>query len=476
MTNATSSNRSRLWKPALLTLLGLSAGAGALFYLSEDVRQFVAVEGLDAIGSAAEDRMADAAQTSGEAGNVAAEFIETPIIAREIAPDVWQATGVGNTHLISTSAGQVLFDTGLSTQAGKQYKALEEALGEIDLSHIILSHSHADHSGGPKLWLRSGVDVVTHEEFVEEQRYLTELQGYFWHRNRTLFPFMPEEPPTMDLIAYGGIEPTIEVDNDEPLSIEQGGVTMQVLALPGAEGADNLVLWLPEQRILFSGDFFGPIFPQFPNVFTMRGEKIRKPIEYIASLETVIALDPLMIVPSHKDPITDQAVIREGLVKMRDAVRFVHDATIAAMNDGKTVEQAMRDIALPAELALTQEHGRVSWAVKSIWEYYATWFHFDRTTELYPVAASEVYGDIVELAGGEALTQRARSLLDAGEPVKALHLIDIVLEGGDDTPALEVRRDALMELKQRAQATTRNSYELYWLDYRLRDTEERLAP
>ena len=36
----------------------------------------------------------------------------------------------------------------------------------------------------------------------------------------------------------------------------------------------------------------------------------------------------------------------------------------------------MASIELPPELALTQEHGRVSWAVKSIWEYYMTWFHF----------------------------------------------------------------------------------------------------
>lgn len=456
-------------------LLVVALGAGGILYFSDGARQRAQVEALDAIGSAAEDRMAEAAQSSGSAGNVAAEFINTPIEAREISDGVWQATGVGNAHLITTSEGAVLFDTGLSTQAGKQFKVLEEAVGDISLTHIVLSHSHADHSGGTKLWQRDGVEIVAHEEFAEEQRYLTELQPYFWNRNRTLFPFMPEEPPTLDLVAYGGIEPTIEVDNDEPLVFTQGGVRFEVLALPGAEGADNLVLWLPEKRILFSGDFFGPLFPQFPNVFTMRGEKIRKPIEYIASLEKVMELEPAMIVPSHKDPIRDGEVISSGLVKMRDAVQHVHDETVAAMNAGKTLEQAMTEIALPEELALTQEHGKVSWAVKSIWEYYATWFHFDRTTELYPVPISEVYGDLADLAGEEALVDRARGYLSNSEPEKALHLTDIVLEEGDLRLALEVRRDALTALKTRAEQTTRNSYELYWLDYRLRDTEERLS-
>ena len=70
----------------------------------------------------------------------------------------------------------------------------------------------------------------------------------------------------------------------------------------------------------------------------MRGEKIRKPVEYIKSLERIIELAPDMIVPSHKDPIIDKTVIMDGLVKMRDATRFVHDATVAGMNAGTAMK------------------------------------------------------------------------------------------------------------------------------------------
>ena len=84
-------------------------------------------------------------------GSVAAEFINIPIEAREIAPGIFQATGVGNAHLITTDAGDVLFDTGLATQVPKQMDALKQVHPEIDLTHIIVSHSHADHSGGVKV-------------------------------------------------------------------------------------------------------------------------------------------------------------------------------------------------------------------------------------------------------------------------------------------------------------------------------------
>lgn len=463
---------SKILKWIGFSLLLIVLGFALIFGLSKSARKSAQIQALDKISDVAVKRMTSNPEAK---GSVAADFINIPIEARELSKGVWQATGVANAHIIQTNAGDVMFDTGLATQVTKQMKVLRTAIPDLDLSHIIVSHSHADHQGGVKFWKGDKTEIITHVEFGEEQRYLTELQDYFWGRNRTLFPFMPEKVPTIGLIAYGGVEPTITVRNGQPFSFSQGGVDFEVLALPGAEGADNIVLWLPQSKTLLSGDFFGPLFPQFPNIFTMRGEKIRKPVEYINSLDAVIALGPEMIVPSHKDPVTDKALIMDGLIKMRDATRYVHDATIAGMNAGKTVETLMQEIKLPAELALPQEHGKVSWAIKSIWEYYATWFHFDKTTELYGVPLSSVYQDIVEVGGELRLTEKAGSYVDAGEPLKALHLLDIVLGAEpNNVPALLVRKLALESLLMTAKSTHNNSYEIYWLNYRLRETEASL--
>jgi len=445
------------WLLAVFLLIGISVGL--LLKFSPSFKKTAEIRALDRIGDIATKRISENPDAR---GTVAAEFINIPIEAREIASGIWQATGVGNTHLITTSEKDVLFDTGLATQVPKQMNALNSAVSDLDLSHIIVSHSHADHQGG------------THTEFGEEQRYLTELQDYFWGRNRALFPFMPEKPPRLGLIAYGGIEPTIRVQNDKPYKFSQGGVDFEVYALPGAEGADNIVLWLPQRKILFSGDFFGPLFPQFPNIFTMRGEKIRKPVEYVNSLDVIIELDPDLIIPSHKDPVTDKDTIRLGLAKMRDATKFVHDATVDGMNAGRTVEELMASIELPPELNLPQQHGKVSWAVKSIWEYYATWFHFDKTTELYAVPQETVFNDIVELAGREGLTSKADMYNSRDEPLKAIHLTSFILEGDPKyKPALKAKKTALNMLLKDARSLN-NSYEIYWLTARLREVQASL--
>jgi len=450
----------RILKWLLLGVLAIGLIMGLVFLVSPNARKQAQLKALEKIGDVATEKIAS---NPDAAGTVAADFINNPIEAREIGPDIWQATGVANAHLIKTSEGHILFDTGLSTQVAKQIKELKPYMDGQDVTHIVVSHSHADHAGGTKAWFQKGMEIVAHAEFKEEQRYLTELQDYQWGRNRTLFPWMPEEPPTIGLIAYGGIEPTIEVVNDQPLKLTQGEREIEIHALPGAEGADNLVLWLPKERILFSGDFFGPIYPQFPNIFTMRGEKVRKPAEYIRSLEFVMALDPLMVVPSHRNPVTDKAQIDDGLRRMHGATKH------------KTVEELMAEISLPPELDLSQEHGKVSWAVKSIWEYYMTWFHFDKTTELYHVPPQTVNVDLVELAGEGKIVARARRYLDEGNPLQALHLLDII-ENPEGDEAHILREAALESLLADAKATTNNSYEIYWLTYRLRETREKLQP
>jgi alkyl sulfatase BDS1-like metallo-beta-lactamase superfamily hydrolase len=443
--------------------------AGALWiYFDEDVarklKQEAEIQSMAVIGDVATKRLASA---SGEGTHGAAvDLIKRPIEVREVAENIHYATGVGNTIMITTSEGVVLFDTGLVIQSANQLQILKDTVSDADVRYIILSHSHADHIGGTRFWMDEGTDIIAHQNFEEEQRYLSELQPYQYDRNRTLFPWMPawEDRPDIALMRYGGIVPTITVDDWETYAFTLGGIEFQVIGAPGAEGADNAVLWLPQQKVLISGDFFGPQFPQFPNIFTMRGEKVRKPVEYIKSLDRLIALNPDVILPSHLDPTIGAEKIRKGMQRIRDAVQYVHDETIAGMNAGKTVNQLMKEIKLPANLELVQNHGRVDWAVKSIWEYYMGWFRFESTTELYPIPAQDVYADLAQIAGNENLIALANNYLIQGEPVKTLHITEIALAGDpQNASALALRDQALVELLERAENGLRNDYEIYWL-------------
>ncbi|MCZ6828011.1 MAG: MBL fold metallo-hydrolase, partial [Gammaproteobacteria bacterium] len=452
----------------VVVLLGLVivVVAGYLSVGGKNIKKAATLASMEVIGNIAMRSMPD---------DAAGGFHRIPIEVTELADGIYQATGIANTHMITTSEGNVLFDTGIAIQTAKQLRLLKEE-SDAPVTHIILSHSHADHIGGTRYWKEEGTEVITHREFVEEQRYLKSLENYQWQRNRVLFPWMPETPSSNALLAYGGVEPSILVD-ERDYRFTQGGIEFIVLSTPGAEGADNICLWLPQKKILFTGDTLGPLFPQFPNVFTMRGEKIRKPMEYIHSLNKLIALEPEMIVPSHHTPINGGDNIKAALTRMRDAVQYVHDETIKGMNAGKSVYDLMKEIKLPPELALTEEHGKVSWAVKSIWEYYMGWFHFDSTTELYPVPAREVYAEVAAFAGSENLLAAAQNHFQEQQPEKSLHFLEMILAADPDhRAALETRLEILQFMLERAIGDDGgNNYEKDYLRSRIAITEQALV-
>jgi alkyl sulfatase BDS1-like metallo-beta-lactamase superfamily hydrolase len=117
----------------------------------------------------------------------------------------------------------------------------------------------------------------------------------------------------------------------------------------------------------------------------------------------------------------------------------------------------MAEIALPAEYEVGEGYGKVAWDVRAIWENYSGWFHHRSTTELYPVGFDAVTADVAELAGADALVDRAQAHLGAGRPLHAIHLAELV--PSDHPGAREMLRQAHEDLL----ADSTNFWEIAWL-------------
>ncbi|MBU3751552.1 MAG: MBL fold metallo-hydrolase, partial [Mycobacterium sp.] len=253
---------------------------------------------------------------------------------------------------------------------------------------------------------------------------------------------------------------TADIEVGESLTLQVGERRIELIATPGGETTDSMVVWLPEERVCLCSNTFGPVFGHIPNLVTIRGDRYRDALTVIDTIERVRALQPEILITGHFDPIVGAGRIDAELRRLRDAVAYVHDQTVAGMNAGKDVGTLMAEIALPPDLAVGQGYGRVAWDVRAIWENYSGWFHHRSTTELYPVGPESVSADVVDLAGADALIARARRHLDAGRPLQAIHLAEVV---SHTDPGNRECRAVLKAAHEALLADSVNFWESAWL-------------
>ena len=215
--------------------------------------------------------------------------------------------------------------------------------------------------------------------------------------------------------------------------------------------------------------------PQHPLSAGLTGDS-RLVRAYLRSLEEVRALEPELLITGHGEPIRGAAKIRADLDTMHAAVSYIERETIAGMNAGKDVQTLMREIKLPDELKIGEFHGKTPWAVRSIWEENAGWFHFDSTTSLYGVPRSSTNADLAELAGGASVVaKRAGEKVAQQKPLEAIHLLDIALGAEPaNKEALAVKKSALEQLLAASGST--NLSETMWLKSEITAVEAALNP
>jgi alkyl sulfatase BDS1-like metallo-beta-lactamase superfamily hydrolase len=256
-----------------------------------------------------------------------------------------------------------------------------------------------------------------------------------------------------------------DVTFDESLDLEVDGLRLELIAAVG-ETIDSTIVWMPEHEIALISNLLGPLFPHFPNLNTLRGDRYRLVEPYLESVRRLRELQPRMLVTGRHEPIVGPELIDASLKRLHDAVEWVHLRTLEGMNAGTDLWTLMREIRLPAHLGVGQGYGKVSWAVRTIWETYVGWFKLQSTTELYPDQHGEALGLLVEAVGVQGALEQARSALDRGQPVVAILLAEGVLrvaEGHAD--AVRLMQDAHRRLLDTGGNV--NFWENGWLESQL---------
>ncbi|MDB9948858.1 alkyl/aryl-sulfatase [Porticoccaceae bacterium] len=390
------------------------------------------------------------------------------LVAQKINQVIYKATGFGNTFMVVTSEGNVIVDTSLPAMAPK-HKQLLTAVSDGPVHSIIITHGHGDHTGGVALWREPQTQVIAQQHMVEFLNYQKRLGQLFMQRNSAQFGFDLVDNPSSTASQSAGVNMLPNRLFDRRLDFTLGGEQFEILHTP-AETYDALTVWMPEHKAAFVGDLF---YRSFPNIYTLRGTKPRWALDYIESINRVLALQPEILLPSHGEPIQGNDNIRREMTKYRDAIQYVHDQTVQGMNQGRDVYSLMREIKLPAELDVGEAYGWVSWSVRGIYEGYMGWFDGD-PVNMYAQSPQSIYADLVVLAGGaEKVVALAQQALDAGDGVKALLLIEAALDAEPDNRTVQAMRLHILTALRKASG---NLNESGWLNHGIKQSKRKMVP
>lgn len=383
--------------------------------------------------------------------------------AEEVMPAIWMSPGLSNSFLLTTGEGRIVVNTGMGFE-GPVHRANYDAVDSSPIRYVILTQGHVDHVGGVGTVADPDSDIVAQSNWETWRRdndilaaFRAQNSAFAWidkvmdtinHATARFGPPPPQSAPTPTLVF------------DEELDIELGGRRLQLYATPGGETTDSLVVWLPDEGVCLCGNVFGALFGHIPNLVTIRGDRYRDALTVVDSIDRVRALGAETLLTGHFGPIVGQKRIEWELTRLRDAVLSIHDQTVAGMNAGKGVHALMREVVLPPALQVGEGYGMVRWNVRAIWENYAGWFHHRSTAELYAESPDSAEQTLVELAGVETVLDQAAELLDAGNPVRAIRLAEIVTR---TVPDEKRAKGVLIAAHQRLLDASTNFWEAAWL-------------
>jgi glyoxylase-like metal-dependent hydrolase (beta-lactamase superfamily II) len=356
--------------------------------------------------------------------------------AYPVAEGIFRSGGNTAAYLLLTDAGRVIVNTGMGYEA-PHHKRVFDAIRPGPTPYVVTTQAHVDHVGGVDLFKEPGTVYVAQANNPACQADDARIRGL---RRRTAGIWfdtlgadarrIAKENPGVSMRQS---EPVPDVTFAERLDLDADGLRIELIAAVG-ETTDSAIVWLPERRTALVSNLFGPLFPHFPNLNTLRGDRYRFVEPYLESVRKVRALRPELLVTGRHEPIRGAELVDACLERLHGAVDWVHRRALEGMNAGVDVWTLMREIRLPRELRVGEGYGKVSWAVRTLWESYVGWFKLQSTGELYPDSSNAALAELIEAAGAEASLARAEAALARGDAVLAIRIAECLAAAVADDP------------------------------------------
>lgn len=213
----------------------------------------------------------------------------------------------------------LVIDTGFP-RMGKTFVSW---LATVPVAGCIVTHFHEDHAGNLGLVTARGIPAIVSAETLRRHRALRRVPPYRW-------------------VVWG--HPHVSVRDPEPADHP-----FQLIPTPGHSG-DHMAVYDPDARIVFSGDLF-------LGVKAVLAHADESPSGMVASLRTIVALNPKAVFDSHRGPLRDPVAT---LTSKADWLEGTIEAILRAGRAGQPAAMIVNELLGGEDRAALVSFGQVS--------------------------------------------------------------------------------------------------------------------
>jgi len=341
----------------------------------------------------------------------------------------------GNVGVVETDKGLVIFDLATRQFGNRVFKALR-AITKKPIKYIIYSHGHFDHCFGFSPFLKEIEEnqwdkpqIIAHENLLNRFEKYKELDEYHNWINSMQFKSISgkQERATS---AKDTLNPTIIIKNNETFTFELGGLTFEICHDMG-ETDDSIWMFLPEKKVLFTGDLMISSYPNVGNPYKVQ----RYPKHWALAMEKMRQKEADYLVPGHGPLIKGKERVEDVLSITAEAMHFVHDEVIRRLNQGKWFEQIYNEMLniypekFKKHAYLRPVYGCFQFAIHATYRLYHGWYNTGNPTDLFPSESKDIAKEFLKINTVKNYYNHAHELFDEGKLQLALHILDTIIMG-----------------------------------------------
>ena len=252
------------------------------------------------------------------------------MVAIKVSPSAWYVQGqsglgssdnqnfISNAGFIVTAQGVVVIDALGSPQLAQRLIAEVRKVTAQPITHVIVTHYHADHIYGLQAFKALGARVVAHRaarSYLNSDTARLRLEA----SRQELAPWVNAQTRLVEADEW--------LDGDQEMTV--GGVRLLIKHVGPSHTPEDLVVYLPQEKLLFAGDLVFRARIPFVGQADSR--------QWIKALDALLVFDTVAIVPGH-GPVSTAA--REDMQLTRDYLIHLRTTMGAAARNLDPFEEA----------------------------------------------------------------------------------------------------------------------------------------